>query len=848
MPKAPEWSELVLARCTAAEHALEHALRTGFQATGGDIARAWPEAHAGETAPGAIHDQWRKTLEPAIQAGRVILSKAGRHTYYTFAGFTHIAIPRPSRQFGPELEARSLRAEAAIRTAAERSGTMVDGRALTDAWKKDFGSEDLQSDSWSRILEPAIALGRIRVETFNGARFYAPSDRPELRPPRWHSDLVRAEEAVRRATDRLRSAVFLDRVRMEIEEDPELRLYNSKILPQTLQSLVGLGRVRLVRPFAREAGGRLYYALQTGPNFVRSEAEHPLDKRWRALLSLWRATGGVPCTTQALRRYAGARASFQIDGDPPYAWTNALHHLENNGDVVRVDSIGGRWVLWAPAAPWNSLSAMQRADKLQRLSDRFADPAGPFGGRQSALIESNHPSQKPRTGSTHEASKRSPTAMPAGGIDSGFISHGQNLRALVGHAKVAAGEGITDPVQRSILESRPVRIAQVRKVALQHPLLQSRRGIDLGRALREATRLRDGMVRAPVARIGRVANYWLYDLERTAEGEQYVDFLHALWRMRWYAGTTSRSVEQRLSLLDQAWEQSISRSIPVGRPILEARAQQLAREVGGRRTVLERAAGETRLLDHEAEKVQHLLHRASSIEARVERLVGKCMSAEDYSFKWTPEWVVDTTHAYTEVTGVAGFELDVARRMSSRFSLVDTVTSDQMVETAPSRSKGRGKPVTTWLDRVAFALYAATRWGGSYTATVAHQAWHALGDLRDPEPVIATLRAPEESPAHLGAAAALAFMDTSTSRAALQAYLRSALREVNSAITNPVAEIATFGLGINPFGGFATSLLDEEHEVLEQVAQKGDARIAWMASRSIQVWQTAPGDSIRYTL
>lgn len=853
MSTSPKWSDFVVDRCLAAERALEYALRAGFQACGRDIEAAWPRVHDGQPAPRSIYGQWQRTLGPALDAGRVIQTKTGGYTYYTVVAHTFLPIPSSPRQFGPELEARSLRVEALVRASSERAGAMVNGRAITGAWKQQFPAEQVEPANWGRTLEPGIAAGRIRIETHNGCHFYAPSDRPDLNPPRWHSDLVRVEEAVRRASDRCGSAVLLERIRSELEADAELELDSARLMTQTLGSLVSLERVRTVRPFSREVGGRLYYALTEGPKFVRSVAEHHLDKRMRAVQSLWRATGGTPFTTRAVRMYAEQRASLRIDEDPPYAWTNALHQFERNGEIVRVQSIEARWVLWALATEWTDCPPITRANRLQRLDRRLAYSLLPPQSSAGKIVSPSEARSPEGTGhdTTERYSEDSEThVMPRGGIDTAFVSQGQNLRTLVRHAKATAGATATDTVERGILTRRPVRVSQVRDVSRQHSLLQPGRNIDFGTALREATRVRPGMVRAPIWRVGQVANYWLYDLERTPEGDRYVQYLRALWRMRWYAGTISRSIEQRLHLLEQAWEQNINRSIPVGGSILKARARLLKTEVGVRMEALRGAADATELLAAETEALECLLDRAARVKNRAEQMVGDANGAGDSLFVWTPDWVIDTTRAYAEIVGVSGLELRSVRTISSRFSLVDTLTLDEITGIESHRQQTKGRAVTTWFDRVAFALYAATRWGGAFTATVAHHAWNALGDLRDPAPVVSTLRSLEEANAHLGAAASLALMDTAVARTALLDYLSHALDRSagDGTLAGPVIEVAAYGLGPNPFGGLATGLSTEERKTLEILTERGGERVAWLAARSLRVWESAPDDPVRYNL
>jgi hypothetical protein len=168
--------------------------------------------------------------------------------------------------------------------------------------------------------------------------------------------------------------------------------------------------------------------------------------------------------------------------------------------------------------------------------------------------------------------------------------------------------------------------------------------------------------------------------------------------------------------------------------------------------------------------------------------------------------------------------------IKNRLETAGTVPPDEASFRLQKQRKRR--PYNNLVDRVGFACYCAARWGGPSLASLAQQAWHAMGELRNSGPFIETLMDHAATATHASATAVLGFYDDSTSRAALVEYLRRFGAEPGLA-----AETAALGLAPLPFGACATELKLSERQILGAVACDGvDDRIRRVAARVLRAW------------
>jgi hypothetical protein len=341
---------------------------------------------------------------------------------------------------------------------------------------------------------------------------------------------------------------------------------------------------------------------------------------------------------------------------------------------------------------------------------------------------------------------------------------------------------------------------------------------------------------AAVVVAGRVRNRLYFDIVQSPKAEAFVAYRRALAVAR----GPRRTLRYRVQLLEEAWDRSAARLVPVAEPILVERARSLAAEMHRLLSRLRSTSAVAELLPEEQSEVAELVSDLEDLRDRSLRLIPHPPAPTTLvAFTWTADWLLDTARAHQELVRDRLVPDTTPRTLVTRLPLVDVRYEDEVEFPHKLRPSSGTRPVESWLDRVAFACYAAARWGGPYTALTAQQAWHTLGDLRKTVPIVSTLVS-ESLSFHPAAAAALAFIDTPEARQALRTYLERALaREQHEKhVTGAAIEAAAFGLGPRPFGRHAQELTAEEKSVLENARGTAQAeRVRWLAGWSLRAWE-----------
>lgn len=664
--------------------------RTGTYVDSRDLTAAW--AAASPSGPDAPPDdvaagRWKRVFAWAIREQQVVVAHRARRVYFAPMGAAHFPLPAEppaatSRAFGTVASGRANAAVRAMLVAWQRTGAGVTGRQVSAAWPQANG-EAVPPDAAGRVqraLEPALADGRVEVERDARHTYYRPSamllaqtsvvhddarrdaDRaservrqsePEVTDHnarvaeasssddraggRWPSDMMRVEEAARRAVEQAASAVRLEHIRAALDADPALTLRGRTPLAVLVQRLLTCGRLQRVHPrvVPMELPKRtVYYTVPNGPARVRSPQLSVPDRRLAALHALWRASEGRPVSTTALHRFADARPLYRVEADPHHGWANALQVFERAGAVVRIRTDDPRFVLWAPQAAWAALPDAERARRVQDAFGRAVrgweaeveDALGLGTTEQDVVWAEDVPpaATERRAGPPDHAGVVGTTKAHVGGAsevgtapdasehDVQFVSRNRDMQALVRATKMrhAAHCGGDDDVRRAVAR-RPVTAADVEAAASERAHLRPR-GVSVARALHEASRLRSGMLMPAVVWVGVVGEAAFYDLpdqtvpdvtgvadavERPSQSlldaerpwvppaaTAYVAYRRAL------AEADAERLARGLMQLQEAVSQDLTGVLPLGPKILSARATVLAGTAAGRAERLEATA------------------------------------------------------------------------------------------------------------------------------------------------------------------------------------------------------------------------------------------------------------------
>jgi hypothetical protein len=855
----------------------------------------------------------------------------------------HHAETDKGREYGGEVVKRADRAEEALALALQGKPGWVDGRVISAAWKSRFGPVPREiAGRWERTFEPAVRAGRVVSRVGARKTYYTLAEHQAEPLPVLDSDLARVEEALTRAVGRWRGAVTLEAVAAEGVEDPAVAIRSEKTsLGVFLQRLADTHRAREVSPDPRSR--RLYYTTLDGPTTVASGLEYGMERRRRAIRALWRLAGGRPFTTRAVARFARSREDLRIEGDTKIGWTNAVQHLEREGFLTRVCDGELLSIRWAPTAAWDRLDPLTQAERQRDPYGRYSAPTVSVGderratasGRGDGYVAAGGPDSdvscasrnrdvallvrlsqeaaaergfaklaESATGAlTSEAIRESANRRDAGTAGTQPVRHsvvedtgtgGHEWEAGVPdaaeHANVTPESSRADSI-RAILQARPVTEEAVDDVLQGREHLLGE-GTTLAGALTEASRVRPGMVRAAVTRVGIVRNSAYYTGEREAgaveDARAYVRFLLA------QRVCDCHPIRLMTESLLQAGRLSVGRLVPLAASLLAARAGAVSGEAECFGAGLERAAEGARLLASEREEangnVRSLRAHARSANRLLETLriaaeavgdtaLGERIEhvADTSRVTWRlgqdrPERLLDIASAWSEVRELAPYAMVSPRALWARIhrsvrvirpaelatvldgaTLVGAATPpvDGAVGAKERTKSDSGRSVANYMDRVGFALYVRLRWGGTRQRAFAAQATSALGSLRDSSLCAAELRAGladygsadsvegtanASRTTHAATVCALGAFDDQVSREVLADYLTTAVNRPDLT-TAAAAGLSAFGLRPSPAGRVTWNLSTTEREALTLAAiRHADERVRQRAANTIRMW------------
>lgn len=786
--------------CRLAERVLRKAVQdTGHMVDGGSLRKLWSELAEGEMPAALVRGRYNRLFKPALHAGRVRSVKHGARVYYgpeESAGLP-VPDPRPSkRTYGETVIERCRMAELALAAAVNDEGRMVPAASIRSRMSGvAAGSTLREAGRISRVLAPAIEMGRVRCEEVGGHCFYAPAD-ALVTPPLYVSDSARIRKAVERATAKHDSRVPLESVQEEVNADPELTLETNLTLGQMLPMLRSSGSIVGSR---WGEGGRVYYALPEGPRSVRVAAMTDLDKRRKVVQRRFRDTGGRPFTTRSCARYARANPKLGLSNDPPWAWTAALQNLEQSGEIVGISVEHHRARRWAPAGEWSSLTDTERA---QRLVDCRPHSRGVnVGSDDDGALSILH--------------------------GTGDISRNDDVRAYLLRRRERLAECMATEGAARLVLARPLSTRELIEGVPRGPDRNM-----LRQAIYEASRLREdqGMQSSAIIEIGRVGNRAYWDIQETPEGVAYVRFLAAM--------RAARSLWIKKDLDDLAANVGDPlRTEALGPVVIWAQREMLLKRILFRKAELEEATVSGRLLTDEIAASRRETQQLSEWAERVEKWRPGTGDEYGESSLYRPvpealgsdEQVLDIAVAAEALYRVRLVGA-VDRRLTARLTSIRPI----MLDTPLGAQSGR--PVERAVDRIDVLSYAGLLGGGSGFTSFVGRGYPALGRIRACGPFTATLMSPHTG-AHVASAIALGLLDTTDARSALGKYITQHM-DGQPQRPLPAVEAAVYGLAPSPFFRIARSLTDGEDAVLERVSEKHpDRQLRDTAARVLQAWR-----------
>lgn len=795
LPLEPEFSAFRERLCLIAEKALRTAQRdAGTQVGWKQIKQFWPICDI--AVPTDLGQSWVIALAPAVQAGRVIITKRGAFNFFKCAD-EDVPLPdcsiRSPRVVGSDVEVRLTQVQHALERAVTDATAMVGVQAIRASWANSGGGAPeyhiVRSDL--TLLEERRL---VRSERVSGHSYFAPSTLPDLTPPRFESDLRRVEEAVTRACARWRSAVPIEKVEGELERDPLLQPNGVTSIAVMLSNLRTWNRIRALDRSHTGSARLKYYSPPDGPHWVRSEIELPIDRRRRAIQDLWRRCGRQPFTTRCIRMFATSRPGYRLDGCPPYAWTLALHVLHRDGFLERLDAGDGWHCRWAIKCEWDRLDWQEREMKIRDVFGR--DP------------------------------EVSVTELPP--VDAAIVSRSEDIRALVLAVKGNCPEKISDARTAQILAARPVSLRDLRESRTLRPHLRiTRKGKLAHEMVGDAVRTTLRRKRKPLTTIGVAGKRRFVDVHRTEANMAYMRYLDALH--------VAKSHRHQIALNDFLEARGLAPgSVPIPLRVLESRADWLAHAATELAEHLRHACADPHVLLFEDE-----LTDALEIAAALDRItehsggVPSRIDATSADPSWGRVVAITSMDAWNQLHDYVPWTLAHSGALASRMVTVRTVAARTVCN--PNPANVRKRPAKHHIERVDFAMYTSWRCGGPALSAAARRAMHLAGQLRDPRPFVSALLDDDEAPAHDGLATVLGFFDEPGARRVLLRYINEHLDSGTGTV--PGVECAVYGLARLPFGGCASVLHPEERDALVRVGRAGlDDHLRWMARRVLTSW------------
>ncbi len=815
----------VLERYAIAEAILRYALQKhGALVSSRQILEAWPEIHS-SPPPSIRHHapstSWQLIFAPGLADGRVTTLAHGREFLYGLADETQRPPLRIGREHSACWEQRCDEVAEAICHESSRSGAMVTREQIFASWNELRHADELPiRKNLTYAIDSLIRAGKVLRLMWRRKNYYSPADRPDLIPPLPSSRLGKVEEAIYRAVERLHSAVPCTEIRAETKRAPGLALDDGSDVTQCLTKLIRCGRIVSV-PALRPSAHNQYYSTPDGPRDVRVGAEYPLDRLYRAVLSLWNHTGGRPFTGAALRLHAEAHPGFIIPTYSRSSWAHGVSQLEKGGAVTRIEMSDGLITRWAPTEEWNKLGKADQEQRLQWLGPpEFQATASP-----------------PESADMHASAKRceqKESGLKVNGYHLGAPPLGLVLRRLVAATKDDFARKQSNEERASLVRRRPVTTREITKTAKRRPELVPPLTWALRYALNHAARLRSQGKTREVAAIGRVLNSVYYDLEDTPEGRAYVAYNAALRE------ALRPEIRRSLRNLRSAAQASATGVIPLPEDLVAARADLLMADIRSSKEALERTSGSVTLLVEERVHIGKIQRELDEMLTQAALLRPPVVLASFPEHRLNPSTdVVDVRFARRCLDGLVHSRYAAHRMLSVALCLIPVIRDESIDanDVIGGKASGKARRTECFLERVGFVCYAMSRWASIRLASLSSQASYVLGDLRDRQLLIAGLR-PGNLAVHPLMAAALAILDDPESRDALVAYISTFLAPGGFRSTSlPAVEVAVLGLAPLPFAGLASELRDHERQVLMEVANApADADLRWTARRVLASW------------
>lgn len=301
------------------------------------------------------------------------------------------------------------------------------------------------------------------------------------------------------------------------------------------------------------------------------------------------------------------------------------------------------------------------------------------------------------------------------------------------------------------------------------------KGADFMAAVHDAARVRPGMVRSAIKKIGTAGWTSYFDVTDNPAGRAYVDFV----RLR--RGRHMPFLERETLAIEAAVDFSERGIAPASPYVLAARAAIVRWECESRLLALEamqRCAplreDEQRWCGERSAALNELAGRAKVVRDSLPADAGPTWENANEaprSALTASNDLIDIKDAWRCIEGQAQYALTEIRALLARFVHMVPLFIDESGETEGPRRSGRR--VSRYMERFAFECYAAERWGTPEWAELYVLAGQTLGSLRDPEPLLRTIRDSSLSRCYEGVAAAMAILDTGACRDALKELTHS---------------------------------------------------------------------------
>jgi hypothetical protein len=603
-------------------------------------------------------------------------------------------------------------------------------------------------------------------------------------------------------------AVDLSEIRDVLRAHPHLALPENWPVSAAVGSLAARGRVVRLRR-STEARRRLY----TLPRLTRrlpSDEATVVGVARLAIRRFVRARGAQPFTTKAMRLYAEGTCGLTMKSTDPMRWTNALGHLEDLHEVVRVGMMA-RFVAWADAQAWNRARPLERRRLRRAVRERES--------------ESGAPSVSAR------ARRRDPL----------FLSDAHDTARVCEVARRLRNRKIRSASERKIVCTRPLTMLD---------LLAALRLTDADESARESfRRLIHDAVRHTTIRggtgiryAGRVSGESYFHVS-DRDGQPFTDFLLACEA----ADNTlaSREFLELQRVADHA--NATPNNSPAAKAVRRARALRFAYVLHVRREQLGYARGATQLLPQERAMATALLKRLARAAQTCEHLAGGSLEAAIASYDLST--LIPTSGEYFVLADAAHrLEKQLGVRIGSSLYTSRQVEAFELSTSArPKHASARGtsvdgtRPARLVVARLTYLFAVIRRFGGPTWRATAIAAEGVYGALCSSDVAVRAARLQSPRTFKLALIGVLSIADDAASAIAIHDILKAEL--LACAPDAAVLEALIFGLLRTPLAGRRTHLEKENVVLLDRARLRvKDKRVRMIATLVLRSWSEAWSD------